>query len=88
MSGAGAQHPTWEPMRKAIEAHAKLASGGDSYVLGDFVLIGYVIDLDKTEEASEGGEYIMATSSQAPHIVEGLVSQMGLFHGGGSDDDD
>ena len=87
MSGAGQQHPTWEALRKALDAHAKEASGGDSYALVDWVVIGYVVDLDKNEQESEGGEYIMASSSMAPHIVEGILNQAHLFQHSGEDDD-
>ena len=81
MSGIGENHPTWTALRQAFEAHAKEAYG-DEYVLQDFVMIGYVISM---EEDSDGAEYIMATSTQIPHIVEGLVAQTDLFQG--TDDD-
>lgn len=87
MSGAGSQHDSYEPLQKALEAHAKEASGAESYVLGDWVLIGYVVNLEQSESENEGGEYIMASSSKAPHIVEGLLSQIHLFQHNSDDDD-
>lgn len=81
MSGIGETHPTWQALRQAFEAHAKEAYG-DEYVLQDFVMIGYVISM---EDDSDEAEYVMATSSQIPHIVEGLVAQCELFQG--TDDD-
>jgi len=87
MSGSGSNHPTWEPLRKAFEAHAKESAGGDGYALVDWVMIGYVVDLEKSEDESEGGEYVMASSSNAPHIVEGILGQINLFRAGHDDDD-
>jgi hypothetical protein len=76
MSGIGKQYPTYEPLRRAFEAHAKEAYGED-YVLADFVMIGYVIDMSESE--SDRAEYIMATSTGLNHIVDGLVAQVSLF---------
>lgn len=88
MSGAGSQHQeSYDKLQKALEEHAKAASGAESYALVDWVVIGFVMNLEQ-EGDSEGGEYIMASSSKAPHIVEGLLAQIHLFQTAGDDDDD
>lgn len=83
MSGIGKQHPTYEPLRQALENHAKEAYG-DEYVLQDFVMIGYVVSMEDTDE--DRAEYIMATSTGTNHIVDGLVAQVHLFNGEDSDE--
>jgi len=86
MSGAGSQHPSWEKLREALEAHIKESAGGEGYVLGDWVLLSHVVDLEAEDDG--GGEYVMASSSQVPHIVEGILAQIVLFRGPNTSDDD
>jgi len=86
MRGAGSEHPTWEPLRQALEAHIKESAGGEGYVLGDWVILSHVVDLDAEDDG--GGEYVMASSSQVPHIVEGILAQISLFRSQESPDDD
>lgn len=76
MSGVGSRYPTYEPLRQAIEAHGREVYG-ENYVLADFVMIAYVVDMG--EEESEESEYIMATSTGVSHIVDGLLAQSQLF---------
>lgn len=83
MSGIGAKYPTYEPLRQALEAHAKEAYG-DEYVLQDFVIVGYVVSMEDTVD--DRCEYIMATSTGVSHIVDGLLAQSHLFRE--SDDED
>lgn len=76
MSGVGQDKPTFEALRKAFEAHAQEVYGED-YVLQDFVAIGYVVCLADNDD--ERAEYILATSTQADHIITGLTHQVSLF---------
>lgn len=77
MSGIGENYPTYEPLRKALEAHAKELYG-DEYVLQDFVAIAYVVSMgdDAPEELAE---YVLVTSTRVNHIIEGLLAQSKLF---------
>lgn len=84
MSGIGSDRPAHEPMMRAIEAYAK-ETYGDDYVLQDFVMLGFVVSMN---DASEKYEYIMASSTQAPHIIEGLLSQSHLFEKSYNEEDD
>lgn len=82
MSGVGQDKPTYEALRKAFEAHAQEIYG-NSYVLQDFVAIGYVVSLEDITD-DDRAEYVLATSSKADHIITGLTQQVSLF---GSDDE-
>jgi len=84
MSTLGGDHPTYEPLRQAFEAHAK-SVWGDDYVLVDFAMIGFVMSMESEESAN--GEYVMAASTNYPHIIAGLIQQTALFQGSDSDDD-
>lgn len=79
MSGMGSNFPSYQPMRDAIEAHAREVYG-EQYVLQDFVLVGFVVSME-TDDVDKF-EYIMASSSNAPHIIEGLTDQIHLFREG------
>jgi len=81
MSGVGEDKPTYETLRKAFEAHAQEIYG-EEYVLQDFVAIGYVVCMTDTTN-DDRAEYVLATSSKADHIINGLVHQVDLF---GSDE--
>lgn len=84
MSGMGSDFPTYEPLRQALEQHAKDVYG-DQYVVADFVMLAYVVPMDHENESSE---YIMVTSTQTSHIIEGLVGQVKLFRTDPHNDDD
>lgn len=85
MSGVGVEKPTYEALRKAFEAHAQEVYG-DAYVLQDFVMVGYVVALDPTDDDGRA-EYILATSSRADHIITGLTHQVALFQQDEPDED-
>lgn len=76
--GIGEEKPTWEAVRKALDAHAKELYG-DDYVLQDFVTIGYVVSMgvDTNEEVAE---YMLVTTTRTNHIIDGLVQQIELFN--------
>ena len=84
MSGVGEERETYPALLAAIQAYGRETYGSD-YVVQDFVLIGFALSMgDDTDES----EYLMASSTQAPHIVDGLVSQVSLFSGEGHSHDD
>jgi hypothetical protein len=83
MSGIGDNRDTYQALQDAFQAYAK-ETYGDEYVVQDFVMIGYVVSM---EGDTEQAEYVMATSSCAPHIIEGLVHQTVLFDPSNSSDD-
>lgn len=75
MSGIGSSRESYAAMVQAIEAYAK-ETYGDEYVLQDFAMVGFVVSMsDDTEKY----EYLMASSTHAPHIIEGLIDQTHLF---------
>jgi hypothetical protein len=76
MAGIGSERSTYEAMQKAIEAYAR-ETYGEEYVLQDFIMLGFVVSMEP--EDVDKYEYIMASSSQAPHIIEGLIDQSHLF---------
>lgn len=82
MAGLGSGFPTYGPLRDALEAHAREVYG-DEYILQDFVLLGFVVSMNPSD--TDKFEYIMATSSDAPHITDGLLDQVSLFR---ENDDD
>lgn len=86
MSGVGSEKPTYEPLRKALEAHAQEVYGED-YVLQDFVMVGYVVSLNPQADDDGRAEYVLATSSRADHIITGLTHQVNLFQSDESDED-
>lgn len=85
MSGVGSEHPTFEPLRQALEAHVQAVSS-DSHVMGDFIILAHIIDLCEGADP-DAGEYILASSTQAPHVIDGLLSQIHRFSNGMPDDD-
>lgn len=76
MSGIGANRPTYDLMREAIEAYAR-ETYGEEYVLQDFVMLGFVVSMEIND--TDKYEYVMASSTEAPHIIEGLIDQSHLF---------
>lgn len=84
MSGLGSHLQTYAALREAIEAHAREAYG-EEYVLQDFVMIGFVVSMSPDD--IDKFEYLMATSSNAPHIIEGLIDQSNLFQEGHDEED-
>lgn len=77
MSGVGHQRETYEALRTAFEAYAK-ESYGEDYFLQDFVMVGYVVTMTPDPQ-DERAEYVLATSTQADHIIQGLAGQITLF---------
>lgn len=85
MSGIGHNRETYDALVRAAEAYAQ-ETYGDDYVLQDFVMLGYVVSM--TDSNTNRFEYVMASSSCAPHIIEGLISQTSLFDFGAKDEED
>lgn len=82
MSGVGDQRETYQKLQEAFAAYAK-ESYGEEYVLQDFVMVGYVVCLSD-DSNDDRAEYVLATSSKADHIIQGLANQVNLFQ---SDDE-
>lgn len=84
MSGIGENYPTFEPLRKAFEAHAQELYGPE-YMVQDFIMVGYVVTMDPDDERAE---YVLTTSTHAEHIIEGLGGRLPMFASDHDHDDD
>lgn len=83
MTGMGEDRAAYAALQEAFNAYAK-ETYGDEYVVQDFIMIGYVVSMEGDNQMAE---YVMASSSCAPHIIEGLANQTTLFDPSQSDDE-
>ena len=70
-SGIGENdHPKeWAALRDALQAYGAVVYGPE-YICHEFVAVGFVVSMAGDSEYSE---YLMATSSAALHVNEGLL---------------
>lgn len=85
MSGVGENRESYQALQEAFAAYAK-ESYGEEYVLQDFVMVGYVVSLGDDND-DDRAEYVLATSSKADHIIQGLANQVNLFQSDDEPDD-
>lgn len=71
MSGIGEDHhpEEWAALRDAAQAYGVAVYGPD-YMCHEFVFTGFMVTMAEENEVSE---YVMATSSSALHVNEGLM---------------
>ncbi len=86
MSGIGSHKAeSYQKLQDALQDHAREVYG-EQYLLQDFVMLGFVVSMTPGDE--DKYEYIMATSSYAPHVIDGMVDQVKLFRENDSDAND